>query len=49
MMVEQMSIAVPNHVESYLLSAGHSPDLVHKTVDEALSCVHGVWPDRLST
>ncbi|UEC42571.1 MAG: NAD(P)-dependent glyceraldehyde 3-phosphate dehydrogenase archaeal [Methanothrix sp.] len=49
MMVEQMSIAVPNHVESYLLNAGYSAEKVHSTVDEALSCVHGVWPDRLST
>jgi glyceraldehyde-3-phosphate dehydrogenase (NAD(P)) len=49
MMVEQMSIAVPNHVESYLLSLGYPVDKVHSTVDEALSCVHGVWPDRLST
>jgi glyceraldehyde-3-phosphate dehydrogenase (NAD(P)) len=49
MMVEQMSIAVPNHVESYLLSAGYSAEKVHSIVDEALNCVHGVWPDRLST
>lgn len=49
MMVEQMSIAVPNHVESYLLSVGYPAEKVHGTVDEALSCVHGVWPDSLST
>ena len=49
MMVEQMSIAVPNHVESYLLSAGYSAEKVHSTVDKALTCVHGVWPDKLST
>jgi glyceraldehyde-3-phosphate dehydrogenase (NAD(P)) len=49
LMVEQMSIAVPNHVESYLLSVGYPAEKVHRTVDEALSCVHGVWPDSLST
>ncbi|MGC9514615.1 glyceraldehyde-3-phosphate dehydrogenase [Methanocrinis sp.] len=49
MMVEQMSIAVPNHVESYLLDAGYPAEKVHRTVDQALSCVHGVWPDGLST
>ncbi len=48
MMVEQMSIAVPNHVEAYLLSAGYPADKVHGTVDEALTCVHGIWPDDLS-
>ena len=48
MMVEQMSIAVPNHVEAYLLSAGYPADQVHGTVDEALTCVHGIWPDDLS-
>lgn len=48
MMVEQMSIAVPNHVESYLLCAGYPADKVHATVDEALNCVHGTWPDKLS-
>jgi len=47
MMVEQMSIAVPNHVEAYLLSAGYPADKVHGTVDEALTCVHGIWPDDL--
>lgn len=48
MMVEQMSIAVPNHVEAYLLSAGYPADKVHGTVDEALTCVHGIWPDDLN-
>ncbi|HWQ20448.1 MAG TPA: glyceraldehyde-3-phosphate dehydrogenase [Methanotrichaceae archaeon] len=48
-MVEQMSIAVPNHVESYLLSAGYPADKVHSTVDKALSAMHGVWPDKLSS
>ena len=47
-MVEQMSIAVPNHVESYLLSAGFSADEVHSTVDKAIGIMHGIWPDRLS-
>jgi glyceraldehyde-3-phosphate dehydrogenase (NAD(P)) len=47
-MVEQMSIAVPNHVESYLLSAGYSADTIHSTVDKALGIMHGIWPDKLS-
>jgi glyceraldehyde-3-phosphate dehydrogenase (NAD(P)) len=47
-MVEQMSIAVPNHVESYLLSAGYPADKVHETVDKALGLMHGIWPDKLS-
>jgi glyceraldehyde-3-phosphate dehydrogenase (NAD(P)) len=47
-MVEQMSIAVPNHVESYLLSAGYSGDNVHSTVDKTLGAMHGIWPDQLS-
>jgi glyceraldehyde-3-phosphate dehydrogenase (NAD(P)) len=47
-MVEQMSIAVPNHVESYLLSAGYPADKVHSTVDKAIGVMHGIWPDRLS-
>lgn len=46
-MVEQMSIAVPNHVEAYLLSCGYSADKVHSTVDVALGAVHGVWPNAL--
>lgn len=48
-MVEQMSIAVPNHVESYLLSAGYPAGDVHSLVDRTLGAVHGIWPDRLST
>lgn len=47
-MVEQMSIAVPNHVESYMLSAGFPADEVHSTVDKAIGVMHGIWPDRLS-
>ncbi len=47
-MVEQMSIAVPNHVESYLLSAGYPSADVHSLVDKTLGAVHGIWPDRLS-
>jgi len=47
-MVEQMSIAVPNHVESYLLSAGYPAADVHSLVDRALGVMHGVWPDKLS-
>jgi glyceraldehyde-3-phosphate dehydrogenase (NAD(P)) len=47
-MVEQMSIAVPNHVESYLLASGYPADKVHSTVDSALGVLHGIWPDRLS-
>ena len=47
-MVEQMSIAVPNHVESYLLSAGYPAADVHSLVDRALCVMHGVWPDKLS-
>ncbi len=47
-MVEQMSIAVPNHVESYLLSAGYPADDVHSLVDKTLGIMHGIWPDKLS-
>ena len=47
-MVEQMSIAVPNHVESYLLSSGYPADKVHSTVDKAIGVMHGIWPDKLS-
>ncbi len=47
-MVEQMSIAVPNHVESYLLSAGYPAAEVHAMVDKTLGVLHGIWPDRLS-
>jgi glyceraldehyde-3-phosphate dehydrogenase (NAD(P)) len=47
-MVEQMSIAVPNHVESYLLCAGYPAAEVHSLVDKSLGVLHGIWPDRLS-
>ncbi len=47
-MVEQMSIAVPNHVESYLLSCGYPAADVHALVDKNLGVMHGIWPDRLS-
>ncbi len=47
-MVEQMSIAVPNHVESYLLSAGYPASDVHSLVDKSLGIMHGIWPDKLS-
>jgi glyceraldehyde-3-phosphate dehydrogenase (NAD(P)) len=48
LMVEQMSIPVPNYVEAYLLFCGFPAEKVHKAVDKDLGCVHGVWPDRLS-
>lgn len=48
-MVEQMSIAVPNHVESYLLSVGYPAADVHSLVDKALGVLHGIWPDKLSS
>jgi glyceraldehyde-3-phosphate dehydrogenase (NAD(P)) len=47
-MVEQMSIAVPNHVESYLLSAGYPAAEVHSLVDKTLGVMHGIWPNDLS-
>jgi glyceraldehyde-3-phosphate dehydrogenase (NAD(P)) len=47
-MVEQMSIAVPNHVESYLLSCGVPAAGVHELVDKTLGVMHGIWPDELS-
>ncbi|MGV8175068.1 MAG: glyceraldehyde-3-phosphate dehydrogenase [Methanothrix sp.] len=47
-MVEQMSIAVPNHVESYLLSAGYPASDVHALVDRTLGVMHGIWPNKLS-
>jgi len=47
-MVEQMSIAVPNHVESYLLSAGYPASDVHSLVDKTLGVMHGIWPSKLS-
>lgn len=48
MMVEQMSLPVPNYAEAYLMFAGYPADEVHSMVDKALGCVHGVWPNRLS-
>jgi len=47
-MVEQMSIAVPNHVESYLLSCSYPAADIHAFVDKTLGVMHGIWPDRLS-
>ena len=47
-MVEQMSIAVPNHVESYLLSAGYPAAEVHSLVDKSLGVMHGIWPNKLA-
>jgi glyceraldehyde-3-phosphate dehydrogenase (NAD(P)) len=47
-MVEQMSIAVPNHVESYLLSCGYPAANIHAFVDQTMGVMHGIWPDRLS-
>jgi glyceraldehyde-3-phosphate dehydrogenase (NAD(P)) len=47
-LVEQMSIAVPNHVESYLLCAGYPAAEVHSLVDKSLGVMHGIWPDKLS-
>ncbi|HSD57777.1 MAG TPA: glyceraldehyde-3-phosphate dehydrogenase, partial [Methanotrichaceae archaeon] len=47
-MVEQMSIAVPNHVESYLLSCGYPAAGIHELVDKTLCVMHGIWPDKLS-
>jgi glyceraldehyde-3-phosphate dehydrogenase (NAD(P)+) (phosphorylating) len=46
-MVEQMSIAVPNHAESYLLNVGYPTDDVHQLVDKTLGIMHGIWPDDL--
>jgi glyceraldehyde-3-phosphate dehydrogenase (NAD(P)) len=48
MLVEQMSLPVPNYVEAYLLFCGFPADRVHGSVDKALGVVHGVWPDKLS-
>lgn len=48
MLVEQMSLPVPNYVEAYLLFCGFPADRVHSSVDKALGVVHGVWPDKLS-
>ena len=47
-MVEQMSIAVPNHVESYLLSAGYPAAEVHSLVDRTRGIMHGIGPNKLS-
>jgi glyceraldehyde-3-phosphate dehydrogenase (NAD(P)) len=48
MLVEQMSLPVPNYVEAYLLFCGFPAERVHDSVDKALGVVHGVWPDKLS-
>lgn len=48
MLVEQMSLPVPNYAEAYLLFCGFPADRVHSSVDRALGAVHGVWPDGLS-
>jgi glyceraldehyde-3-phosphate dehydrogenase (NAD(P)) len=48
LLVEQMSLPVPNYVEAYLLFCGFPADKVHSSVDKALGVVHGVWPDKLS-
>jgi glyceraldehyde-3-phosphate dehydrogenase (NAD(P)) len=48
LMVEQMSLPVPNYVEAYLLFCGFPAEQVHNVVDKHLGCVHGVWPDKLS-
>jgi glyceraldehyde-3-phosphate dehydrogenase (NAD(P)) len=47
MLVEQMSLPVPNYVEAYLLFCGFPADRVHASVDRALGAVHGVWPDKM--
>lgn len=48
MLVEQMSLPVPNYVEAYLLFCGFPADRVHGSVDRALGVVHGVWPDEMA-
>lgn len=48
MLVEQMSIPVPNYVEAYLLFSGFSAERVHASVDQALGAVHGIWPDEIT-
>jgi glyceraldehyde-3-phosphate dehydrogenase (NAD(P)) len=48
MLVEQMSIPVPNYAEAYLLFCGFPADKVHGSVDRALGVVHGVWPDKIA-
>ncbi|MBN2095458.1 MAG: glyceraldehyde-3-phosphate dehydrogenase [Candidatus Aenigmarchaeota archaeon] len=47
-MTEQMSIAVPNHVEALLLNMRYPESEVRRTIDESLGLLHGVWPDKLS-
>jgi glyceraldehyde-3-phosphate dehydrogenase (NAD(P)) len=47
MLVEQMSLPVPNYAEAFLLFCGFPADRVHSSVDGALGVVHGVWPDEL--
>jgi hypothetical protein len=41
MVVEQMSLPVPNYVEAYLLFCGFSASRVHDAVDKALGV--GAW------
>ncbi|RQW80197.1 MAG: glyceraldehyde-3-phosphate dehydrogenase [Methanothrix sp.] len=48
MLVEQMSIPVPNYAEAYLMFCGFPADNVHSAVDRALGVVHGVWPNKLA-
>jgi len=48
MLVEQMSLPVPNYVEAYLLFCGFPAEKVHDSVDKALGVVHGIWPDMLT-
>lgn len=48
MLVEQMSLPVPNYAEAFLLFCGFPADRVHGSVDRALGVVHGIWPDKLS-
>jgi glyceraldehyde-3-phosphate dehydrogenase (NAD(P)) len=48
MLVEQMSLPVPNYVEAYLLFCGFPAEKVHDSVDKALGVVHGIWPDKLA-
>ncbi len=49
MLVEQMSLPVPNYVEAYLLFCKFPASRVHSAVDNALGAVHGRWPDKLQT
>ncbi len=48
LLVEQMSLPVPNYVEAFLMFCGFPVDKVHSSVDRALGVVHGVWPDNMS-